>query len=287
MSDNSLINFGDLSKPATVLIEKISDALGSAFKPYQIRRVAKAESEAAIIRAHTEIEIQDIRLRAGRRFLEEETRKQINIETITKKALPLLSHNAKSEDVENDWIVNFFDKCRLISDEEMQQLWAAVLAGEANEPGSFSKRTVNALSSLDKRDAEMFEELCAFVWTLEDAFPLIYSDQEEVYQKHGINFGSLSHLQSIGLIVFNPVTSYQRLKLPQQLNCSYFNQNVDLKLPKQADNTLKIGTVLLSQIGAELAKICHAEPDQDFFEYVCATWQKMGLIIEHSAVRPE
>ena len=36
MSDNfesSLINLGDLSKPATVLVEKISDAIGGIFKP--------------------------------------------------------------------------------------------------------------------------------------------------------------------------------------------------------------------------------------------------------------
>ena len=37
MSDNfesSLINLGELSKPAAVLIEKISDAVGGVFKPY-------------------------------------------------------------------------------------------------------------------------------------------------------------------------------------------------------------------------------------------------------------
>jgi hypothetical protein len=46
MSDQSLINLSELSKPATVLIEKISDALGGVFKPFQIVRVAKAEAEA-------------------------------------------------------------------------------------------------------------------------------------------------------------------------------------------------------------------------------------------------
>ena len=42
-SNNSIVNLGDLSKPATVLIEKISDAIGGIFKPYQIKRIAKAE----------------------------------------------------------------------------------------------------------------------------------------------------------------------------------------------------------------------------------------------------
>jgi hypothetical protein len=48
----SLINIdlGNFSKPATVLIEKISDAVGGCFRPFQIKRIAKAESEAEIIR---------------------------------------------------------------------------------------------------------------------------------------------------------------------------------------------------------------------------------------------
>jgi hypothetical protein len=35
---NSLINLGDLSKPMTALIEKISEAMGGLFKPIQVVR---------------------------------------------------------------------------------------------------------------------------------------------------------------------------------------------------------------------------------------------------------
>jgi hypothetical protein len=150
----SLINLGELSKPATVLIERISDALGGIFLPYQIRRVAQAEAEAATLQAVTQIKITDLERRAIRRRLAEEAIKQQNIEDISQKALPALREDARPEDVENDWIANFFDKCRLISDDKMQELWARVLAGEANVPGRFSKRTVNLLASFDKSDAE-------------------------------------------------------------------------------------------------------------------------------------
>ena len=46
----------------------------------------------------------------------------------------------------------------------MQILWARVLAGEANAPGTYSKRTVNLLSDFDKSDAELFTKLCGFGW---------------------------------------------------------------------------------------------------------------------------
>ena len=113
MSENPLVNIGELSRPATVLIEKISDAVGGVFKPYQIVRVAKAEAEAEKIRADAEIVVEDIHRRAMHRFFEEEAKKQKNIEDITQKALPNLNDDAKSENVEDDWISNFFDKCRI------------------------------------------------------------------------------------------------------------------------------------------------------------------------------
>jgi len=133
----ALINLGELSKPATVLIEKISEAVGGVFRPYQIRRVADAEADAEKIRAVSKIEVTDLHRRAMCRFLEEEGKKQQNIEDITSKALPDVAENSTPEKIENDWLTNFFDKCRLISDEGMQKLWAKVLAGEANMPGHF------------------------------------------------------------------------------------------------------------------------------------------------------
>ena len=38
--ENPVTLLGDLSKPATVLIEKVSDAVGGLFRPHQIVRVA-------------------------------------------------------------------------------------------------------------------------------------------------------------------------------------------------------------------------------------------------------
>ncbi len=191
----SLINIGELSRPATMLVEKISDAVGGIFKPYQVVRVAKAEAQADRVRAESQIEISDIQRRAFRRFLDEEGKKQKNIEDITGKALPQLEENSQPNEVEDDSITNFFDRCRLISDDEMQGLWSRVLAGEANAPGTYSKRTVNFLSDLDKSDAELFTHLCGFGWMIGNVVPLIYDEQHEIYNTRDINFNSVIHLE--------------------------------------------------------------------------------------------
>ena len=69
----------------------------------------------------------------------------------------------------------FFEKSRIVSDNEMQELWSRVLAGEANDPGTYSKRTVNFLSDLDKGEAALFTKLCGFVWLMGNLVPLVCS----------------------------------------------------------------------------------------------------------------
>lgn len=274
----SLVNIGELSKPATVLIEKISDAVGGIAKPWQIRRVAKAEAEADKIKAIAHIEIDELQKRALQRFVAEEAKKQSNIEEITAKALPQVKDDAQPENIEDDWITNFFDKCRLISNAEMQTLWSKVLAGEANSPGTYSKRTVNFLGSLDKSDAYLFQLLCGFGWSIGNVVPLIYDVDAEIYAKHGINFGSLKHLDEIGLLSFDNLSGYRRIHLPQNVRVAYYSKPIEITFDKEKDNELDIGHVLLSKVGQELAPICGSKPIPEFFDFIIEDWTiKKGL----------
>jgi hypothetical protein len=199
------------------LIEKISEAIGGYFRPYQIKRVATAEAEAEIIKAQAQIEVTELQRRALVRFVAEEARKQDNMEKITQKALPQLEESSNPQNIEDDWIANFFDKCRIVSDEEMQSLWAKVLAGEANSPGTYSKRTVNFLGSLDKTDANLFTSLCGFGWGVGNIIPLIFDSREQIYNNQGINFSTLSHLDDIGLVSFNHLSGFRQMGLPNGL----------------------------------------------------------------------
>ena len=269
----SLLNLGKLSKPANTLLKKISNAAGVLFEPHQIKRVAKAKAEAARMEAQTEIEITDLHRRAARRWIDEEAQRQKNMEDITAKALPQLDENAKPGSIEDDWIVNFFDKSRIVSDNEMQVLWSRVLAGEANAPGTYSKRTVNFLSDLDKSEADLFAKLCGFVWVIGELKPLVFDQKGEIYNRHGINFDGLIHLDSIGLIQFAGVTGYLTKNLPKSFSVAYYGRSLPLEMPKDADNQLAIGKALLTRIGRELAPICGSKPVEGFWEYVKDKWK--------------
>jgi hypothetical protein len=283
---NPLGNIGDLSKPATVLVEKISEAVGGIFRPYQIVRVAKAEAEVDRIRAESEIQITDVHRRALNRFLQEEAQKQLNIEAITQRSFPLLEEKASPDRVESDWIANFFDKCRIISDEEMQELWSRLLAGEANAPGSISKKTVNLLADLDKGDAILFTNLCTFVWQIRRPTPLIFDVQAPVYNARGINFVSLVHLETLGLVRFDNTSGFKQLGLPKGGIARYHGRPVVVTFPKDADNELDIGRVLLTQAGQELARVSSSSPDEGFFQYVYDIWAGQSLVPERSSAQP-
>ena len=146
----------------------------------------------------------------------EEAQRHKNTEDITAKALPQLNEDARPDSVDDEWIVNFFDKRRIVSDDEMQGLWSRVLAGEANSPGSYSKRTVNFLSELEKPEAELFTKLCGSGWMIGNVVPMVFDHRAEIYNRNGINFNALSHLESIGLVQLS-VTGFLRQQLPKKI----------------------------------------------------------------------
>ncbi len=278
--NKSLVNveLGKLAGPAKVFIEKVSDAVGGLFKPYQMVRVARAAAEADRISAESQIQVTEIHRRAMYRFLEEEAQKQHNMEAIAQSALPLLEDKSAPQNVADDWITNFFDKARIVSDADMQALWARVLAGEANGPGAFAKRTVNLLGDLDKEDAVLFATLSGFCWDMAGITPLIFDANASMYNNRGINFGALAHLESLGLAQFHHPATFTRTELPKVPTVHYFGRPLKLTLPNESGNVVEIGHLILTRAGQQLAPVCAPAPVDGFFEYVTERWIGRGYL---------
>ena len=279
MPDYSLISTEGLTKPATVLIEKISSAVGMLWEPTQTRRMAQAQADAAMILAEGNIEIDELRQRAAQRFVEEETRKQQNMESIVGKAIQDVDSNAPTEKVDNDWIANFFDKCRSISDDDMQGLWSRILSGEANAPSSFSRKTVNLVADLDKASADLFHTLCSFGCQIDNTFaPLILDFREQIYRQHGLTLFELGELDSIGLIQIDANVGFALSELPKRITADYHDRSVSLEFPNEKDNSLQAGSVILTPSGAQLSRIVGPAPIDGFFEFLCHRWENESLI---------
>jgi hypothetical protein len=158
----------------------------------------------------------------------------------------------------------------------MQRLWAKVLAGEANEPGKFSKRTVALLASLDKSDITLLETLCSFCWTFAKMVPLILDLKAEIYHKAGLIFLRISHLSDLGLIRFENF-KFINGHFPKRATGDYFGSRAVIELPLPENNTFQLGYVIFTEAGEQLASLCHPTPQVGFVEYVLDYWRKEGF----------
>ncbi|HAU1314582.1 TPA: DUF2806 domain-containing protein, partial [Legionella pneumophila] len=189
------------SETLNLLIEKLSKAIGWYCEPKQIRRLAKADAEAKLISTNSDIKSQELYDAYEKRKIHQGIKDEKNISNIILKCLISMKEATKADDVDDDWLRFFFEKAKMVSDEQMQDIWANLLSGELEKPGSFSKRTINLVELLDKSDAKLFTSLCSFgVYHGGSLYPLIIDYQNQVYIEKGLNFEKLQHLDNIGLI---------------------------------------------------------------------------------------
>ena len=245
MADNPLMNLGDLAKPATALIEKVAEAANIRYEPKHIVKMAIAEAEAAEIKAEADIkiakakaeadiEITDQQRRAAQRWIAEQGQQQASIENTTIKAIPQLNENADPHAIEDDWIIKFFDKCRLVTDDKMQDLWATILAGEANSAGSYSPKTLTTLADMNRKGLTLFNAFCSLcIVSPDDPNEFIHSpsnfkitdaimpvirksatsnieELNSIYQRYGLGSNELQLLLEHGLIQDSLTKIYTR-----------------------------------------------------------------------------
>jgi hypothetical protein len=138
---------------------------------------------------------------------------------------------------------------------------------------------VNFLGSLDKLEADVFTSLCGFVISVGDIVPVVYDAQAAIYNDRGIHFTSLTHLDDIGLVSFDNLAGFRRVKLPKKLKAYYYGTIFHLELKKEDGNDLDLGNVLLTNTGEQLARICGAKPVDGFLDYLIKYWASKGLVL--------
>ena len=107
-----------------------------------------------------------------------------------------------------------------------------------------------------------------------EVMPLVVDVEDRIYTKHGINFASLSHLDSIGLIQFGKIAGFRLLGLPQIVSVYYFGKRLLLKMPHNINNQLEMGNTRFTKIGQELVLICESKPVDGFWDYAKRYWRQ-------------
>lgn len=278
-----------LSETANLLIEKLSNGFGIIYEPNRIRREASAKADAVrieaqgradalLVHAEGQIAVSEIQRRAFIRFAKEQVRHQNNLENIEAKAVDVLETQVLPTNVllkpatapSEDFLENFVNSAKSVADEDIQFLWAKILAEEFTSPGSFSRQTINIVKSLEASDAQAFNTLACFVWDLDGTKkPLVFDSSDPVFVKAGIDTSLLVHLNSLGLIeyiVFGSQT-WQYDGDTAGIPLSYQGRKFSIEPPL---TSLETGRVALTRAGTELLRICTTTPIDGYPEYVAA-----------------
>lgn len=271
---------GELAKPVSAMMSKVSTVVGAVQFPGPVKREPAPPIDNTLNAEMGKNQANDLQRRAWARFIQEQTIQQVNMEAIVARSVPLVTESADPEAVDEDWIALLFAKCRTVSNEAMRDLWAKVLAGEVNQPGTFSKRMLNLLGELDRRDIETFTTLCSFsIYSL--ASPVILYKNSQVgvsynpglYLKHGLDLGTLQDLAALGLIEFDLKAEYTKPPGPIR----YFGHTVTINPQAQ----LKVGNASFTKAGWELARLMTPREIPEFFDYVKRMWK--GVIVDEAA----
>ncbi len=258
-----------LASPATKLIEVISRGIGTLYEPHKIRKLADAEAyrigvltEAVSQNAPVPItynsngiqidssDYEELQKRAAQRFVHQETQRQYNIESIADKAYDFLPQDGDSsnETVSNDWISRFISSAEDVFDEDIQHIWAKILAGEIQHPRTYSLRTLETLKNLSKEEAILFSKICPYI--ISDEF---LPNDDAYIESIGLNYSNIVLLDECGLINSSGlITKNMEIK---PINSLVF-KNDQLVLcassKTEANKKLSFNVFLLSKTGQEL-----------------------------------
>lgn len=275
MSD-SLVDMRWLGKAATALIEKVADAGWIIYEPTHVRRMAKAESDKALTIAEGQLRLTEFERRGLLRLAASEGRNQENVETIVANAIPQLTTDANVEELDPDWVSNFFDKCKTVSNVEMRKIWSTLLAGEANSHGSFSRKTIECTATLEKSDAEDFAKLCSFVGIAGGPLPLIYDFSEEPFTSHGIRLSHLRELENLGLVNID-FHGVHMVRMPENaISIRIGSKAYCVFGPPDKPFEFIHGRVRFTRVGEELFRIQQPTEIDGLIEHLFKHWKEFG-----------
>lgn len=186
-------------------------------------RKTDAENAAALARLQGEEQVANY-------ILAREKRKMNNAINVVELAQTQFTEGERASDepVNTDWLNRFFSIVEDVSDEEMQQLWARILAGEIKRPKSYSLRTLELLRNISQKEAEVINKasnylignnlLCADMFGA-DMFILSKMDElgiicgEQIMFKHFIYSNEIKDINIGGTYVLR-VCSDRDIEIP-------------------------------------------------------------------------
>lgn len=226
------------------------------------------------IHAKLDITLQDI----AQSFEFQGRKRLANARAVLEGAADELGDEEVSDhDPDPDWSARFFDHVQDVSSEDMQKIWARILAGEVESPGRTSLRTLDTLRNMTKRDAEMFRDICSLI--IGDGF-MFYHDS--VKDLSVLALRNLLHLQDCGLLSYERnIASIHQWGKENYILLDHLGNAVLVTSNGTPSESLRIPAVRLTSSGKELSRLIPQVVNLDYLRAFSKYLQSKGCRLEY------
>lgn len=233
------------------LVETVANATGltALGTIMNAKGEAKAEAILAKKRAETNAEVDILRMQGQEKVaqyvLARNNQKVENVGEIISKAQQQFApeEEVSSEPVDKDWMTRFLDIAETISDDEMRDLWARVLAGEIKKPKSYSLRTLEVLRNISKEEAETIVKMSAFM--LGNGFLCI--------EDFAVNLNEKILLDDIGIVCGEDLINTYTINTEKYSFA--LNPSIRYNIYAPSGTKIDIRCIKLSKAGSEIVKL--------------------------------
>ena len=197
-----------------------------------------------------------------------------NFLTIAKKAGELYSeeNNRKFDEYDFDWFVRFYEYASHISNEEIQQLWAKILAGELKRSSSYSLRTLDALRSFGKKEVELFNKVYSSSIVAKDN---IFFPNYDNYMKYcGLQYSDIMFMDELGIMDSNGLI-VMHLSRDNTEKTLFNNNNLVIESKSTSEHEeFDCKEFPYTQVGRELATLQDCVISNNDFMTFANEWKK-------------
>lgn len=199
------------------------------------------------------------------------------IDTATKSTKYIDQDKPNDIKMDNDFFWNTIEHAKTISNKDMQELVAKIIAGEYNQPGTYSMSTLHILKMLGKQELELFETICSLCINSKQIPSQIFSlinSIKPLLNSLGINFGSLQTLLNLGL--FFPSEMFQSIENPGKKIFSINYLGTEIRFKPTHETNFKIDLPAfysLSNSGKEILKHINPKFNNEYYIWLMANYK--------------
>ena len=181
-----------------------------------------------------------------------------------------------------------------VNDGERRTWWANLLAGEIQQPETYSLRTLAVMDTLSTKEAKLFTRVCDYVWDSSGPVLILPPDKSTLWTP---DFSEGALLESAGLAMFNSVgqftwgmmakeesdtTAHQPLSY---IPMTFQNDKYLIEVSGGKEVMLRCGKLQLTDVGREMYRLTTPNYQQSYRDEIVEEWRQSHNVTQHVVLR--